>query len=83
MAKARTDTGPGFPQIPESWSPDGRRFALSLRSLSEYILTRGWQRAYPVGAVVFNSEDKRPFSFGEWEAVTTGISGVYGWRRIK
>lgn len=83
MAKTITETGPGFPQIPESWSPDGRRFAMNLRSLAEYILSRGWQRAYPVGAVVFNSTNERPFAFGEWETVSSGISGVYGWRRIK
>lgn len=81
--KAWTETGPGFPRIPESWSEDGKRFAQALRSLTEYILSQGWRRAYPVGIVVLTSANEKPFTFGQWEAVTTGITGVYGWRRVK
>lgn len=79
-------TGIPFPIIPESWSEDGRRFAFGLRDVLEQIR---WQRAWPVGIVVLstktdeNDNPVRPFLFGEWEQVTTGITGVYGWRRIK
>lgn len=75
-----TDTGPSFPQLPSRWGSEERGFALALRNLFEQ---NRWQRAYPVGIVTLTTKEKRPFTFGEWEQVNTGISGVYGWKRVK
>ena len=39
---------------------------------------------YPVGAVYMHSGSALPAAVsnvGEWESVTTGISGVYAWKR--
>ena len=81
MAIRKTNNpGIAFPPIPERWGEDGRRFALGLRDLFEQLR---WQRAYPVGIVVLSANEKKPFAFGEWEAVTTGIAGVNGWKRVK
>ena len=86
MANRPMSTGLPFPMIPERWGEEGRRFALGLRDLMEQIR---WQRAYPVGIVVMsvrkaeNDNPVKPFTFGDWESVTTGITGVYGWKRVK
>ena len=86
MAQKPYSTGLPFPAIPERWGEDGRRFAMGLRDLLEQIR---WQRAWPVGIVVMstrldeNNNPKKPFTFGEWEEVATGITGVYGWKRVK
>lgn len=74
-----------FPMIPEGWGEEGRRFALGLRDLIEQIR---WQRAYPVGIVALSTRTDngipvKPFSFGEWEQVTTNMTGIYGWRRVR
>lgn len=84
--KRTAETGLTFPDIPESWGDESRRFALGLRDLFEQIR---WQRAYPIGIVVMSvrknesNNPVKPFTFGEWEQITTGISGVYGWKRVK
>ena len=69
-----------FPILPNKWGEEERRFALGLRGLLEQ---NRWQRAYPVGIVVLSVKSDKPFTFGEWESVTTGISGVYGWKRVR
>lgn len=74
------DSGISFPALPSRWGQEERNFAFGLRSLFEQ---NRWQRAYPVGIVVLSSRDQKPFTFGEWESITTGITDVYGWRRIK
>lgn len=84
----RKPNSPGlpFPMIPTRWGEEERRFSLGLRDLLEQ--TR-WQRAYPVGIVVLSAavnrdnEPARPFPFGEWEQVTTSMTGIYGWRRVR
>lgn len=78
--------GLAFPNPPERWGSDERRFWAGLRDLMEQIQ---WRRAYPIGIVALsaktdeNGNPARPFSFGEWELVTTGMTGVYGWRRVR
>lgn len=72
-----------FPPIPNGWSPEGHQFAVGLRSLLDQIQTRGWQRAWPVGSVALTATDERPFAFGEWESVQTGMTGIYGWKRVR
>lgn len=75
-----------FPPIPERWGEEGRRFAFGLRDLMEQIR---WQRAWPIGIVALstrtdeNDDPIKPFTFGEWEQVETGIIGIYGWRRTR
>lgn len=84
----RKPNNPGipFPLLPTRWGEEERRFAFGLRDLFEQLR---WQRAYPVGMVVlYTREDEesnpvKPFAFGEWERITTGISGVYGWKRVR
>lgn len=84
----RKPNNPGlsFPLLPARWGDEERRFANGLRELLEQIR---WQRAYPVGIVVMSSRKDgndnpiKPFSFGEWETVSTGITGVYGWKRVR
>lgn len=84
--KKYIDPGLSFPTIPTRWGHEERNFALGLRNLFEQVR---WVRAYPPGIVVFSAKTNeqnqpvKPFSFGEWEQVQTGISGVYGWRRTK
>ena len=68
-----------FPNIPSKWSDEEKRFANGLREMFDRVFSRN--ATYPVGIVVLTSNDKKPFTFGEWEAVTTGITGVYGWKR--
>jgi len=79
----RTETGPAFPQIPPRWNEESRQFALGLRYVIEQVQARVWQRAYPVGAVFLTVNNTKPFTFGEWEAITTGITGVYGFKRVR
>jgi len=80
------DPGLPFPAIPTRWGQEERKFAFGLRNLFEQ---GRWSRAYPPGIVVLSAkvneqgQPVRPFSFGEWEQIQTGISGVYGWRRTK
>ena len=78
----RKPNNPGlpFPMIPTRWGEEERRFSFGLRDLFEQ--TR-WQRAYPVGIVVMSANENKPFAFGEWESVTTGITGVNAWKRVK
>lgn len=84
----RKPNNPGipFPLLPIRWGEDERRFCFGLRDLIEQTQ---WKRAYPIGIVIFSSrvdsDDNpiKPFAFGEWESVTTGITGVYGWKRVK
>lgn len=84
MAKQKT-TGYPFPVIPGNWSEDGRRFAQGLRYLFDQLFGRQitLKDVYPVGTVVFTGANEAPFSFGEWTAVSSGISGVYGWKRTR
>jgi hypothetical protein len=85
-----------FPAIPGRWSEEDRHFAMGLRYLFDRLfggmLSRDDVRSivdtklpeiYPVGIVVLTGEEEPPFSFGEWTAVTTGITGVYGWKRTE
>lgn len=76
-------TGYSFPNIPKSWSQDGQHFAMGLRYLFDRLFGQQitLKDVYPVGVVVLTGADEAPFSFGEWTAVTTGITGVYGWKR--
>lgn len=78
----RKPNSPGipFPMVPQRWGEEERRFAFGLRDLIEQIR---WQRAFPVGIVIMSAKQDKPFAFGEWESITTGISGVYGWKRVK
>lgn len=71
-----------FPRIPDSWDQQERHFAQGIQSLFDQIFGRiSLQKIYPVGIVVFTGADQAPFSFGTWAAVTTGITGVYAWKR--
>lgn len=79
----RIDPGPGFPQIPPRWNEESRMFALGLRNALEQIWAKVWQRAYPVGAVVLTANEEKPFTFGKWESITTGITGINGWKRVE
>ena len=78
-----TNAGPEFPMLPSRWGDEERRFALGLRDLIEHIRYRAWQRAWPVGSVVLTVNEENPFSFGVWEEITTGITGVSGWKRVR
>lgn len=75
----RVSQGIPFPNIPTRWNDEERRFAQGLRDLLEMAFSRS--ATYPIGIVVLTSKNTKPFSFGTWEAVTTGITGVYGWKR--
>lgn len=76
----QNNPGISFPLPPARWNEDERRFADRIRELMEQIR---WQRAYPVGVVVLSTKEEKPFTFGEWESVTTGITGVNGWKRVR
>lgn len=76
-------SGPEFPMIPQRWGHEEHQFALGLRSLIEYIQLRVWQRAWPVGSVILTVGEEKPFTFGAWEEITTGITGVNGWKRVR
>lgn len=80
MARIQT-SGPDFPMIPTRWGQEERSFALGLRNIIDAIYARVWQRAWPVGSVILTAGEEKPFTFGKWEAVATGITGVYGWKR--
>lgn len=71
-----------FPPIPERWNEDGKRFAMGLRGVLDQMQARLWQRALPVGIVVLTAENEKPFEFGKWESVQTGMTGIYGWKRV-
>ena len=84
MAKNQYYQGYPFPNVPKGWSEDGKRFAQGLRYLFDQLFARkqvSMDDVYPVGVVVLTGDEESPFSFGEWTAVTTGITGVYGWKR--
>jgi hypothetical protein len=88
-----------FPNIPKNWNEDDKQFAHGLRQLFDRLFGRMvTQRdidnavkdkvtlsdAYPVGIVVLSDDgNAAPFEFGEWTAVTSGITGVYGWKRTE
>lgn len=72
-----------FPNVPPNWNDNSRQFALGLRNLIEQIQAKGWQRAYPVGSVYLTTKTERPFTFGKWETISTGITGVNGWKRVE
>ena len=81
----QVSTGYPFPAIPSSWSQEGQQFARGLRFLFDRIFGQQItvKDVYPVGIIVLTGADEAPFSFGEWTAVSTGISGVYGWKRTR
>lgn len=71
-----------FPKTPDGWNHEERQFAQGIHQLFDTIFGRmSLQKIYPVGIIVFTGADKAPFSFGKWTAVTTGITGVYAWKR--
>lgn len=82
-----------FPRIPDKWGADERRFASGLRDLFESLfakkadkmtdsLTKALQdQAHPVGSIVLSAEEECPVTYGEWTEVTTGLTGIYAWRR--
>ena len=74
-----------FPPIPSRWGQEEHRFAMGLRDLFDSIR---WQRAWPVVSVALSTKTDgntpvKPFSFGKWEQISTGITGVYGWKRVE
>lgn len=83
MAKITTKPTLPFPAIPNRWTSEERLFGQGLNTLLDQIQLRNWQKAYPVGIVVLTATNVKPFDFGEWESVSTGISGVYGWKRVR
>lgn len=83
MAKITTKPTLPFPTIPNKWTTEERLFGQGLNTLLDQIQLRNWQKAYPVGIVVLTATNTKPFDFGEWESVSTGISGVYGWKRVR
>lgn len=71
-----------FPKTPNNWDQEGKQFAQGLQNLFDQIFgTTILRKAYPVGIVVLTGANQAPFSFGKWTSVSTGISGVYGWKR--
>lgn len=80
MIRRNVHDGLPFPMLPSRWGEEERRFALGIRGLLEQ---NRWQKAYPVGIVVLSAEEEKPFTFGEWEGISTGITGVYGWKRVR
>jgi hypothetical protein len=86
MPNRLLNTAIQFPQIPKRWGEEENRFAQGLRELIENIR---WQKAWPIGIVAFSTRKDehnnpvRPFTFGEWEQITTNINGVYAWKRVK
>lgn len=83
MARPMQNYGPEFPMIPPRWNEESRQWAMGLRNLAEYIQSKVWQRAWPVGSVILTVNEGKPFSFGTWEEITTGIAGVSGWKRVR
>lgn len=88
----QTTTGYPFPNIPGGWSEDGKRFAQGLRFLFDRIfgqmvtkkdINALREEIFPVGIVILTGSNEAPFSFGTWTAVTTGITGVYGFKRTE
>ena len=80
-----TNTGYPFPRVPEKWGRDERNFARGLRILFDMLFARKKAvfDAFPVGSVAFTTSDSPPFDFGVWEAVSTGITGLYAWERTR
>lgn len=75
-------TGYPFPRIPANWNEEERRFGFELKNLFDQIFGRfNLQKIYPVGIIVLSGDNKAPFSFGKWEEVNIGISGVYAFKR--
>ena len=74
-----------FPTIPQKWTQEEKHFATGIRRIFDIIFATNTftKLAYPVGAVYLTTKDKVPFTFGTWSSVTTGITGVNGWKRIK
>jgi hypothetical protein len=72
-----------FPTVPQKWGQEERQFAQGLRSVFDILFSRVTlaKMLYPVGSVVFSTKETPPFSFGEWEAVQTGISALNAWER--
>ena len=71
-----------FPKIPEKWGQEERTFAQGIHNLFDQIFGKmSLQKIYPVGIIVFTGANQAPFSFGKWTSVSTGISGVYAWKR--
>ena len=69
-----------YPAIPSHWNQEERSFYLGLRRLFDSLFSKN--SMYPIGIIVFTAEEKKPFSFGLWEAVASGITGVYAWKRV-
>lgn len=71
-----------FPKTPEKWDREERLFAQGLQNIIDDIYgTSILRKVYPVGIVVLSGANQAPFSFGKWTSVSTGMSGVYGWKR--
>lgn len=73
-----------FPSIPRKWGHDEMQFAQGLRRLFDILFAKKWlsiSEVFPVGSVVLTESDTAPYSFGTWEAIQSGISGVYAWKR--
>jgi hypothetical protein len=79
------DPGYIFPAIPGRWASEEKQFALGLRGLFDKLFARKAvpEECFPVGSIVLTAEEQAPFAFGTWEAVSTGIQGVYGWKRTQ
>ena len=69
-----------YPMLPERWNQEERNFYIGIRRLFDQLFSKNG--TYPVGIVVFTAEDRKPFTFGQWEKVTTGITGLYAWKRL-
>ena len=75
-------SGYPFPKTPSNWNQEERQFARGLESVFDEMYISGMlKKAYPIGIVVLTGTNQVPFSFGKWVSVSTGISGVYGWKR--
>ena len=82
MGSNRVNITYPFPKIPDRWGEQERNFAFGLQHLFDQLFGKvSLQKIYPVGIIVFTGDNAAPFKFGTWEAVTTGISGVYAWKR--
>ena len=80
--RKQVTTGYPFPRIPDNWNDEERRFGFELKNLFDQIFGRfSPQKIYPVGIIVLTTSDKAPFSFGKWEDVDLGFTGVYAWKR--
>lgn len=69
-----------YPPMPKHWNQEERSFYIGVRRLFDQLFSKN--SMYPIGIVVFTATENKPFSFGVWEQITTGITGVYGWKRI-